>query len=104
MSLGSLVSETHERGIVNGYLMLPETVVNVVDRLVPTAVTAPMMTTAMSAAISPYSMAVAPLSLEIKREIVLIELSPKTPNPAIIATRPKFLANKFVKSLAKSKF
>ena len=84
--------------------MLPETVVNVVERLVPTAVTAPMMTTAMSAAISPYSMAVAPLSLEMKREIVFIELSPKTPNPAIFATRPKFLANEFAKILTRSKF
>jgi hypothetical protein len=46
----------------NTYLSEPETVVKVVDKLVPTAVTAPMMTTAMSAAINPYSIAVAPSS------------------------------------------
>jgi hypothetical protein len=44
-----------------------ETDVNVVDKLVPTAVTAPMMTTAINAAINPYSMAVAPLSFFAKR-------------------------------------
>jgi len=44
-----------------------ETAVKVVDKLVPTAVTAPIMTTAINAAISPYSMAVAPLSFFKKR-------------------------------------
>jgi len=42
------------------YFRLPETLVKVVDRLVPTTVMAEIMTTAMSAAIKPYSMAVAP--------------------------------------------
>src|SRR5216684_2704062 len=44
------------------YLSEPDIVVKVVDRLVPTAVTAPMMTTAIKAAINPYSIAVAPPS------------------------------------------
>jgi hypothetical protein len=38
----------------------PAIVVNVVVRLVPTNVTAPMITTAINAAIRPYSMAVTP--------------------------------------------
>ena len=42
------------------YYKLPEMLVKVEDRLVPTALTPPMITTAMSAAIRPYSMAVAP--------------------------------------------
>src|SRR5215510_6419421 len=42
------------------YLTDDATVLNVPLRLVPTAVTAVMMTTAISAAIRPYSMAVAP--------------------------------------------
>ena len=62
MSLGSLQLYAQRLRSVGDYLMLPETVVNVVERLVPTAVTAPMITTAMSAAMRPYSMAVAPLS------------------------------------------
>jgi hypothetical protein len=57
---------------LNTYLSEPETVVNVVDKLVPTAVTAPMMTTAMSAAINPYSIAVAPPSW---RQKLLMRLS-----------------------------
>jgi hypothetical protein len=39
---------------------LPPIVVNVVPKLVPTVVAAVMIATAMSAAIRPYSMAVAP--------------------------------------------
>src|SRR5579871_2270893 len=61
------------------YLILLETVVNVVDRAVPTAVTAVMMTTAMSAAIKPYSIAVAPSSLAMKRVIMFMLSTPKTP-------------------------
>jgi hypothetical protein len=48
------------------YFRLPETLVKVVDNWVPTAVIAVMMTTAMSAAIRPYSIAVAPDSSEMK--------------------------------------
>gem|GEM_PF-4413149 len=44
--------------------MLAETVVKVVDRLVPTDVTAVIMTTAINAAMRPYSMAVAPGSFD----------------------------------------
>ena len=44
------------------YLRPVETAVNVDDRLVPTAVTAVIMTTAIRAAINPYSIAVAPHS------------------------------------------
>lgn len=51
---------------------LLDTVVKVVDRLVPTAVTAPMITTAISAAIKPYSIAVAPLWFLMKRANVVI--------------------------------
>jgi hypothetical protein len=40
--------------------MLVATVLNLVERLVPTAVTAPMITTAIRATMRPYSMAVAP--------------------------------------------
>jgi hypothetical protein len=54
------------------YFTEVETVVKVVDSPVPTAVTAPMTTTAISAAISPYSMAVAPFSLAKKRAIVFV--------------------------------
>ena len=43
-------------------------------RLVPTAVSAPMITTAIRAAISPYSIAVAPLSLRKKVEIAFCTL------------------------------
>ena len=57
------------------YFKEPDTVVNVVDRLVPTAVTAVMMTTAMSAAIKPYSIAVAPLSLSKKRTSAFMSIS-----------------------------
>ena len=39
---------------------LPDTVVNVVDSFVPTLVTAVMITSAIKAAIRPYSIAVAP--------------------------------------------
>src|SRR5260221_10879252 len=49
------------------HLRLVETVVNVVESLGPTAVTAPMMTTAIRAAIKPYSIAVAPESSRTKR-------------------------------------
>lgn len=58
-------------------MRLVEMVVKVVDSFVPTAVTAPIMTTAMSAAIKPYSIAVAPLSFPIKRIRVLIEPTPE---------------------------
>jgi len=51
----------------NLYLILLETVVNVVESAVPTAVTAVIMTTAINAAIKPYSIAVAPLSSAAKR-------------------------------------
>jgi hypothetical protein len=61
LSIASLCHAGATRDL-NTYLSEPETVVNVVDKLVPTAVTAPMMTTAMSAAINPYSIAVAPSS------------------------------------------
>ena len=44
------------------------TLVNVPDRLVPTSLTAAMITTAIRLAKRPYSMAVAPASSEIKRE------------------------------------
>src|SRR6185295_3488864 len=63
--------------IPRAYLILPETVVNVVDRLVPTAVTAVMMTTAIKAAIKPYSMAVAPPSSAMKRAKVFIKFPPR---------------------------
>ena len=43
------------------------TVVKLVFSLVPTVVTAPMITTAMSATIKPYSMAVAPAWSAAKR-------------------------------------
>jgi len=43
--------------------------VKVVVRFVPTLVTAVMMTTAISAAMSPYSMAVAPDSSRRKRAV-----------------------------------
>jgi hypothetical protein len=47
-------------------------VVNVVERLVPTAVTAVIITTAISAAIKPYSIAVAPdSSLKNLRKIII---------------------------------
>ena len=46
--------------------MLPDIVVNVVDSPVPTAVKAVMITTAIRAAISPYSIAVAPSSSRAK--------------------------------------
>src|SRR5689334_19405719 len=46
------------------------TVLKVPVRLVPTVVMAVMITTAIRAAIRPYSMAVAPLSFERKRLIV----------------------------------
>ena len=45
---------------------------NLPDRLVPTDVIAVMITTEMSAAMSPYSMAVAPDWSLTKREIVLV--------------------------------
>lgn len=48
------------------------TVLNVPLRLVPTVATTPMMTTAMRAAISPYSMAVTPDSSVIKRDMILL--------------------------------
>ena len=54
-------------GVNWAYFRPVETDVKVVDKLVPTAVTAPMITTAISAAIRPYSMAVAPLSFFAKR-------------------------------------
>src|ERR1700742_2025890 len=60
----------------DAYLMLVETVVNVVERLVPTTWTAPMITTAMSAAIRPYSMAVAPDSSRRKEWISLVMVCP----------------------------
>jgi hypothetical protein len=56
---------------------LLDTVVKVAERLVPTAVTAPIMTTAIRAAMRPYSIAVAPLSLLIKRMNVVIEVAPE---------------------------
>jgi len=58
-----------------------ETDVNVVDKLVPTTVTAPMMTTAINAAINPYSMAVAPLSFFAKRAKADIRLTPQHASP-----------------------
>jgi len=42
--------------------MFVEIVRNIVVRFVPTAVTAPMMATAINPAIKPYSIAVAPVS------------------------------------------
>lgn len=78
---------SRDRGILRAmtlvaYLIEVEIVVNVVERDVPTAVTAPMMTTAIRAAISPYSIAVAPLSSLIKRVKISIvpcpEKSPRT--------------------------
>jgi hypothetical protein len=56
---------------------LLETVVKVVERLVPTTVTAPIMTTAIRAAMRPYSIAVAPLSFLINRMNVVIEVAPE---------------------------
>jgi len=53
------------RGRLN-YFRLPEIEVKVVERLVPTAVTPVIITTAISAAIKPYSMAVAPDSFRKK--------------------------------------
>src|SRR5258708_6138141 len=54
------------------YLSEPATEVNVLDRFVPTAVTAVMMTRAISEAIRAYSIAVAPSSLAKKRVIDFI--------------------------------
>src|SRR5215468_10313677 len=50
------------------YLSELATKLNVVDKLVPRSVSAPIITTAMSAAMSPYSIAVAPDSFLAKRE------------------------------------
>jgi hypothetical protein len=58
------------------YFIEPATVVNVDDRFVPSVVTAVMMTTAIKAAISPYSIAVAPSSFARKQESVLMEVAP----------------------------
>src|SRR5437773_2165405 len=59
--------------IRNAYFRLVDRLVKVADRLVPTAVTPPMITTAIRAAIRPYSMAVAPdSSLQKLRNIVRI--------------------------------
>lgn len=44
----------------SGYFRLFDTLVKVADRLVPTVVMAVMMTSAIRAAIRPYSIAVAP--------------------------------------------
>ena len=55
--------------------MLPEIVVNVVDRPVPTAVKAVIITTAIKAAISPYSIAVAPASSRAKHLMRIDTLS-----------------------------
>ena len=46
--------------MIENYFRLVEILVNVVDKLVPTAVTPVIITTAIKAAIKPYSMAVAP--------------------------------------------
>ena len=51
------------------YFSVARQLLKVVDSLVPTAVTPVMMTTAMRAAIRPYSMAVAPDSSRTKREM-----------------------------------
>src|SRR5689334_7984858 len=67
-----LHSEAREGG---RYFRFEETVVKVVESLVPTAVTAPIMTTAISAAIRPYSIAVAPDSSRTKRANICIEIS-----------------------------
>ena len=56
--------------------------VKVVERLVPTAVTPVMITTAIRAAIRPYSMAVAPRSFLAKANI-LAYINP----PALISRR-----------------
>jgi hypothetical protein len=60
-SIASL-SHAGATGAEMAYLMLVDMFVKVVDRFVPTAVTAPMITTAINAAMRPYSMAVAPPS------------------------------------------
>jgi hypothetical protein len=63
------------------YLTLPATVLNVPERLLPTFVTAPMITTAISAAMRPYSMTVAPDSSRTKREkrFVIVASNDVTP-------------------------
>jgi hypothetical protein len=53
------------------YFSEVDRLLNVLDRLVPTAVTPVMMTTAIKAAIRPYSMAVAPDSFFRKARMVL---------------------------------
>jgi succinate dehydrogenase/fumarate reductase flavoprotein subunit len=60
------------------YLRAVETAVNFVFRLVPMLVTAVMITTEISAARRPYSMAVTPRSSFTKRETRdFIDLAPK---------------------------
>ena len=73
---------------LDNYLMLPATVENVVERLVPTAVTAPMITTEISAAIRPYSMAVAPL-VSIKKLLNVLSMKPTL--FSVVATKLAYL-------------
>src|SRR4029077_18090058 len=55
------------------YFTAAATALNVASRLVPTSLTAVMITTEMSAAIRPYSMAVAPLSSRRNAKIFCID-------------------------------
>jgi hypothetical protein len=56
-------------------------VVNIIARFVPTAVTATMMTTAISAAMSPYSIAVTPFSDWSENQSLIFLLKLRIPLP-----------------------
>jgi hypothetical protein len=66
-----------ERGRLATYFREVATEVNVVDKAVPTDVIATIMTTEISAAISPYSIAVAPSSFLKNFTSVRIEIAPR---------------------------
>jgi len=68
------------------YFRPVDTDVNVVESEVPTAVTAPMITTAIKAAIRPYSMAVAPDSSCAKHRSIFIAVSSFAPT-VVVACR-----------------
>jgi hypothetical protein len=69
MALPRVFRVDFEKDLARDYLSWVEMLVNVVVRLVPSALTAAMIATEMPAAISPYSIAVAPLSSFKKRRI-----------------------------------
>src|SRR6516165_11799103 len=74
--LGRPRSDRHTRSRANYGLSAPDTLLNVLFRLVPVACTATMITTAIPAAMRPYSMAVTPeLSFKKRRTSLLIEIS-----------------------------